>query len=289
MTHRWCGSPAVTYLPNVSLPAYNQGMQLVLSLFPGVGLLDRAFREAGFCVVTGPDRIIGGDVREFAAVPGKFDGIIGGPPCQGFSQANRHASDPSHESVVNSRAMVGEFLRVVRQANPTWFLMENVPRVPDVREPGFEVQRFAIDVRECGSSEQIRLRHFQFGHRDGWICRPKRNVIQCPKLGPVPKAVTAKQSSKWTRFADLCRRQGVPELALNGWTKQAKMRAVGNGVPLPMGRVVAEAVRSASVRTVTDCPCGCGRQLTGKQRSATCRKTLQTVRAGSRDVITLRS
>ena len=29
-------------------------MSLVLSLFPGIGLLDRAFEEHGFCVVRGP-------------------------------------------------------------------------------------------------------------------------------------------------------------------------------------------------------------------------------------------
>lgn len=34
--------------------------QLVLSLFPGVGLLDMAFEEEGFCVVRGPDLLWGG-------------------------------------------------------------------------------------------------------------------------------------------------------------------------------------------------------------------------------------
>jgi hypothetical protein len=28
--------------------------KMVLSLFPGVGLLDRAFEDCGFCVVRGP-------------------------------------------------------------------------------------------------------------------------------------------------------------------------------------------------------------------------------------------
>jgi len=30
-------------------------VSLVLSLFPGIGLLDRAFEEEGFCIVRGPD------------------------------------------------------------------------------------------------------------------------------------------------------------------------------------------------------------------------------------------
>src|SRR6516164_7336123 len=32
-----------------------KAMTLVLSLFPGIGLLDMAFEESGFCVVRGPD------------------------------------------------------------------------------------------------------------------------------------------------------------------------------------------------------------------------------------------
>ena len=34
-------------------------MQLVLSLCSGIGLLDRAFKEAGFCVVSAGDIILG--------------------------------------------------------------------------------------------------------------------------------------------------------------------------------------------------------------------------------------
>jgi Site-specific DNA methylase len=61
-------------------------MELVLSLFPGIGLLDRGFEDSGFAVVRGPDLIFGGDIRKFKIMPGKFDGIIGGPPCQDFQK-----------------------------------------------------------------------------------------------------------------------------------------------------------------------------------------------------------
>lgn len=38
---------------------------LVLSLFPGIGMLDRGFEEEGYCVVRGPDVLWGGDIRSF--------------------------------------------------------------------------------------------------------------------------------------------------------------------------------------------------------------------------------
>jgi len=58
----------------------------VLSLFPGIGLLDRTFEECGFTVVRGPDLLWGDDIRDFHPQPGHFGGIIGGPPCQAFSR-----------------------------------------------------------------------------------------------------------------------------------------------------------------------------------------------------------
>ena len=59
---------------------------LVLSLFPGADLLGRAFEEAGFVVVRGPELMFGQDIRSWHSLPGKFDGVIGGPPCKMFSR-----------------------------------------------------------------------------------------------------------------------------------------------------------------------------------------------------------
>lgn len=61
--------------------------RLVLSTFPGLGLLDRAFEELGFVVVRGPDLLWGGDMRRFRCPRGVFAGLIGGPPCQKGSTA----------------------------------------------------------------------------------------------------------------------------------------------------------------------------------------------------------
>ena len=53
---------------------------------------------------------------------GECDMIYGGPPCQGFSTARgkRSLSDPRNK-------LVKEFIRVIREAKPKSFWMENVP------------------------------------------------------------------------------------------------------------------------------------------------------------------
>ena len=96
-----------------------EGSLLVLSLFPGIGLLDMAFEEQGFCVVRGPDLLWGGDIRGFHPPPNRFDGIIGGPPCQKFSTAARLRPGLKRQD------LIPEFVRCVEEAQPTWFLMEN--------------------------------------------------------------------------------------------------------------------------------------------------------------------
>lgn len=259
----------------------NPRSQLVLSLFPGVDLLGKAFAANSFCVVRGPDPIFGDDIREFTGVPGRFDGVIAGSPCQGFSAANRFRNDSDHPSVQYSNEMLVEFVRVVSEVKPKWWLLENVPGVPDVTVPAFKTQRLPLTDVECGGV-QIRTRHIQWGHMDGFVLRPER-VTGRRKSGPVPKTATSKMSKHWN-FSDQCRRQGFDpnRLDLSGWSKTAKIRAVGNGVARSVGNVLAEAVVSASAAKETDCSCGCGRSLTGKQRAATasCRKRIQR----SRDV-----
>lgn len=256
----------------------NPRSQLVLSLFPGIDLLGRAFAAEGFCVVRGPDLITAGDIRDFAGVPGKFEGVIGGPPCQGFSAANRHRTDSTHPSVKNSIEMLREFLRVVSECQPVWWALENVPAVPDVQCEGYSVQRVPISDAECGGV-QVRMRHFQFGHRKGWIIRPQRSVKRRRNSGPVPEAITTKPSSKWQSFSDQARKQGFDPKSVRvpGFSKSANFKAVGNGVPWKMGRAVASAVALAGPIQSDDCPCGCGRVLTGRKRAATatCRKRLQ--------------
>lgn len=254
--------------------------ELVLSLFPGVGLLDRAFAAAGFCVVQAQDKITGGDIRDFAGVRGRLDGIVAGPPCQGFSVLlNKKRLDPNHPSVINSRQMLQHTCRVITVCRPKWFLIENVPCVPDVRIDGYSIQRIPITDLECGGV-QLRSRHIQFGSLNGDIIRPIR-VNDCTRTrrkGRKPKSVTTK-TDKSTDYPDICRRQGLDEpIELEGWYRTAKFKAVGNGVPLRMGKILAEAVVCRAQRDpIADCQCDCGRNVSARALTATasCRKRKQ--------------
>jgi len=136
--------------------------QLVLSLFPGIGLLDMAFEEEGFAVVRGPDVLWGGDIRRFHPPAGKFDGAIGGPPCQAFSEAtgiNQGRMEPREN-------LIPEFERCVAESLPMWFLMENVRRAPLPTVGGYKVRDYLLNARFFGSPQK-RIRRFSFGTREG--------------------------------------------------------------------------------------------------------------------------
>jgi DNA (cytosine-5)-methyltransferase 1 len=246
---------------------------LVLSLFPGVDLLGRAFSAAGFCVVAGPDLILDQRIEDFRATPGRFDGVIGGPPCQNYSDANRRRVTAEGDRLVR------EFLRVVDEARPTWFLMENVRNVPDVRLQGYSVQRLDCSDWEFGGRTG-RLRHIQFGHRDGWIIRPARTITDRP-VTPVPTLTTA-PAGAGDRYSRRCAKMGLTPLALSSFTPAARRRVIGNGVPWGMGCALAEAVRAAGPVTPNDCRCGCGRLVTraGSHASVACRQRTSRRRRG---------
>lgn len=119
--------------------------QLVLSLFPGIGLLDMAFEREGFCVVRGPDVLWGGDIRNFHPPAGKFDGVIGGPPCQEFSRLAFMVRHNGHQPKFGN--LIPEFERVVCRARPNWFVMENVPDAPLPSVDGYDCYSYILNNR----------------------------------------------------------------------------------------------------------------------------------------------
>jgi DNA (cytosine-5)-methyltransferase 1 len=238
---------------------------LVLSLFPGIGLLDRAFEAEGFCVVRGPDLIWGGDIRTFHPPSGRFDGVIGGPPCQLFSILKR-LNPQAGEKHGN---MIPEFERVVREAQPTWFLMENVPAAPAPNVQNYWTHNSVILDGEVGGAT-LRTRRFSFGTHEGRFLSIETRALWRTDLRPailaggggreVPVAIGGSGKRKpladgskrrgphagpRTPVADMLEQSGFPRDMLDECplTVVGKMKAVGNGVPFAMGRAVAQAVK----------------------------------------------
>ena len=248
--------------------------RLILSLFPGVDLFSKPFEERGFCVVRGPDLILGQDIRDFNPPSGVFAGIIGGSPCQEFSALHRTAKTGYSEE------MLAQYRRVVELAKPDWWLLENVARVPDMQIDGYGWQRFPLDL--AWFTDCSRLRHFQFGHRAGIQLNP-------PVATRGTVAHGAALATDTRSFAQLKHIQGLPEnYDLPEFTTAGKKRAVGNGVPLPIGQVLADMIDhsvygvtiresnavTAQASNAVTCACGCGRVVVGRAKYAggACRK-----------------
>lgn len=139
----------------------------VLSICCGMGLLDRAFLDAGFDVVAGceidPDQrglhrqLCGTDplVEDIADLPAavrgeSFDGIIGGPPCQSNTKL-RAMRKPKFAD------LSPEVEAVMRAVTHRWFLFENVAPVQVVGA------KFAhLNAMHYGRPHQSRRRCFTF-------------------------------------------------------------------------------------------------------------------------------
>lgn len=112
----------------------------LLDLFCGAGGLSLGFERAGFSVVKAIDfdkwaietynynrgkKV--GEVRDVTTIDqdyikniGKVDGIIGGPPCQGFSTSGQRLIDD------NRNKLYREYFRILEQVSPKFFVIENV-------------------------------------------------------------------------------------------------------------------------------------------------------------------
>lgn len=258
-----------------------QAPQLVLSLMPGIDLLGLAFKREGFCVVQGGDVIFGGDIRDEHYPAGKFDGVIGGPPCQAFSSLVHIVRANGHEPEFGN--LIPEFERVVSEARPTWFVMENVPRAPLPSVPGYATWSTLLNNRQCYADDgepaiQNRDRRWTFGDRrrgprtalmidtaamfnrqyesaacggnSGTLSRVDKRRVGKPNSIREYRTRTSlleqNHKTNWA-FRELVRKQGLPEgFDLPPFRVDAKCKAVGNSVPIPMGRAIARAVTEAT-------------------------------------------
>jgi DNA (cytosine-5)-methyltransferase 1 len=221
---------------------------LVLSLFPGIGLLDRAFELEGFSVVRGPDLLWGGDVRRFHVPADRFDGVIGGPPCQVFSTA-------SVISGTKAIDLIPDFVRVVNEANPKFIVMENVRQAARSKSIPKAWLKSVLRDWDCGGLTHRTRAIWTFPH-----------MIMEPGGKEKGDAVNSVMASTWKRGSssfndakgylrgdlpveEYARLQGAEEIGAalikHKAGRQFAVHCLGNGVPLAIGRHVAKQTAAA--------------------------------------------
>jgi DNA (cytosine-5)-methyltransferase 1 len=161
----------------------------IVSFFSGAGGLDRGFENAGFDVIWANeyDKSIWEtfelnhtktklDKRSIVNIPSgevpDCDGIIGGPPCQSWSEAG------ALRGIKDKRGQLFfEFIRILSDKQPKFFLAENVPGMLLPRHAA-ALENIKLMFSECGynlsfasvnafnySVPQDRQRVFFIGYR----------------------------------------------------------------------------------------------------------------------------
>ena len=139
----------------------------ILSLFAGAGGLDLGFEKAGFDIVYANeyDKSIWEtyeknhktpldhrDIRKISSdeLP-DCDGIIGGPPCQSWSEAG------SLRGINDSRGQLFyDFIRILKDKKPKFFVAENVSGMLSKRHQE-AVDRFIKLFEEAGYEMHTKL------------------------------------------------------------------------------------------------------------------------------------
>ena len=162
----------------------------VISLFSGCGGLDLGFERAGFNIsvaneydktiwetfkINHPNtKLIEGDIRNITEedFPDNIDGIIGGPPCQSWSEAG------ALRGIEDARGQLFyEYIRILKDKQPKFFLAENVSGMLANRhseavknilnmfdECGYNVSLTLVNAKDYGVAQE-RKRVFYIGFR----------------------------------------------------------------------------------------------------------------------------
>lgn len=177
----------------------------VISLFSGCGGLDLGFEKAGFEIpianeydptiwetytINHPNTVLlKGDIRSICEkdFPSDVDGIIGGPPCQSWSEAG------SLRGINDARGkLFYDYIRILKKVQPKFFLAENVPGMLAARhreavrhimdmfkECGYHVTVSMVNAKDYGVAEE-RKRVFYIGFRkdiDASFSFPKGSTL----------------------------------------------------------------------------------------------------------------
>jgi DNA (cytosine-5)-methyltransferase 1 len=156
----------------------------IVSLFSGAGGLDLGFEKAGFNVIWANEydkdiwetyernfphtRLNKNSIQNVSAseIP-DCDGIIGGPPCQSWSEAGKLRG-------INDKMgqLFFDFIRILREKKPKFFLAENVSGMLAGRHKD-AIQYIRELFRESGYTLSFQL----LNARDYWVAQDRKRVF----------------------------------------------------------------------------------------------------------------
>lgn len=144
-------------------------MKTLISLFSGAGGLDLGFHNAGFKTLIAneydkqicptfranfPDvKLLDGDIRDISSdeFPDNVTGLIGGPPCQSWSEAG------GLRGIEDARGQLFyEYIRILKDKKPLFFVAENVSGMLAARHSA-AVQGFMRLFDEAGYFVNLKL------------------------------------------------------------------------------------------------------------------------------------
>jgi len=189
-----------------------------IDLFAGVGGLSFGFRELGFDILyanefdpqiaeayqsnhpstkVSVEDITNIDLKsEFLKYRNEVTVVLGGPPCQGFSQKG------SRKTIHDERNFLfRNFVQVVKIVNPKYFVMENVPNLL-TNEDGLFKRELEELFREIGYSMSATV----LNAADFGVPQNRRRAILIGKQGAdtvLPPRPKRNRTTVWDAISDL--------------------------------------------------------------------------------------
>lgn len=164
----------------------------IIDLFCGAGGLSEGFHQAGFRSILGIDhnksaletfaynhkksKIICNNIEDVTKqdIVNKIGKqkvclVIGGPPCQGFSMAGRrNPNDPRNK-------LVQEFLRIVKEFNPQFFVIENVQGFKSMKN---DKGKLVLEiVQELAKESGYYVKHYLLNSKDYSVAQKRKRMF----------------------------------------------------------------------------------------------------------------
>ena len=190
----------------------------MIDLFSGVGGLSLGFELAGFKAVLANEydasiaesyvknrphvKIIVNDITQlpiqetFSEYCGKIDLIVGGPPCQGFSQKGQRKSINDERNF-----LFRYYYEVVALVKPKYFVMENVPNLLTT-EDGY----FKKEIESLFESIGYQIVADVLNASDFGVPQNRKRAVIIGRLGDYPLSMPKPKTKKvtiWEAISDL--------------------------------------------------------------------------------------